>query len=268
MKKLFAFVLFTSFICQLGAWQDFKIKNNTKKTVEFSTQSIKKNLRAGSSLTIMKPNVLRKIKLTAGKVELGALDGNWFKIGEKTPAAGRTYTIAPRVNIGNNASGIIKVQTILQNKSLPKGFKYYKYAMGLKTPTKEISSKKKLTPKFFIENDTFYKTNISYCNKKDKAKIDPITKTATGNKLIPGGIFTVNSVLYKNYKPTDAIAFATRYKVVDEKNMFRLDIQIGETIHKFTIQVTENLEPKTILKISTLITRPEGFKIKSHKKFK
>ena len=264
MKKLFAFVLFTSFVCQLGAWSHFTIKNDTKKSVEFITESIKKNIPAGKSYRMINPSYSKNPLVTnvENKIILKK-NINWFKIGEKTPPAGRTYTIAPRVNIGNNASGIIKVQTILQNKSLPKGFKYHEYAMGLRTPTKIV---KNPTRKFSIENDTFFPVTLSACNTNDKIEIKPRTKGAK-NKLIPGGIFTVNSVLYKNYKPTDAIAFATRYKVVDEKNMFRLDIQIGETIHKFTIQVTENLEPKTILKISTLITRPEGFKIKSHKKF-
>lgn len=254
MKKLFAFMLFTSLMGQLGAWNAFKVKNNTKKPVEFSTQSIKRDIRPGSSITIMKPNVLRKKTKKAWEVELGILDGNWFKIGEKTPARGRTYTIAPRVNIRNNASGEIKVKTILNNKPLPKGFKYHQYTMGLRTLPK---SEPYLTQKFTIENDTFYKVTLFSCNTNDEIKIKPKRKRAN-NKGYNIKKFKVRSSLYENFKPNKGLAVSTKFKIVDKNNTFSLMVLINGKTHKFKIQVQPELNPKTVLKISNLI----GFKIK------
>ena len=143
MKKLFAFILFTSFTCQLGAWKFFKINNNTNETIEFITESGKIDIEKDTTHTIVNnrhsrkwgttKNILQKIE---NEIILGK-DEDWFKIGEKTPAAGRTYTIAPRINIGENAHGTIIVSDILDinNKNLPRGFEYHEYATGLIIPT-------------------------------------------------------------------------------------------------------------------------------------
>ena len=144
MKKILAFILFTSFTCQLGAWTTFIINNDTRKTVELITESGRVNLKRGTTYTIINNRYSRKwystnniLKIT-NEIVLGKNE-YWFKIGEKTPAKGRRYTIAPRIDIDNNTRGTIRVKDVLniENKNLPEGFKYHEYSMGLKQPTQE-----------------------------------------------------------------------------------------------------------------------------------
>ncbi len=140
MKKLFAFILFTSFTCQLGAWKLFEINNNTNETVEFITESGKIDIAKNTIYTIVNNKHSKKWAQTKdilvkneNEITLGK-DEDWFKIGEKTPAKGREYTIAPKINIGDNAEGIVTVKAILDidNKDLPEGFKYHEYPMGFR----------------------------------------------------------------------------------------------------------------------------------------
>lgn len=266
MKKLFAFVLFTSFTCQLGAWSSFFIKNDTKNTVEFITESIKKNILAGITYKIVNHNYYANghVGMVRYQIMMGK-DENWFKIGEKAPSAGRTYTIAQRIDIGYNARRTIRVKNILniKNRHLRKGFKYHKYSMGLKQmnethETGEIQVEQTSTPTFNIENDTDFEVSL-LCIPIDSGKAQKIHTENT---------FTVKSQAYRNYINTSGARYMSRYLIkVDKNNEFVLKIKENEVIHKITIKVTRNLKNETTLKISNIMNHshiPKGFRITSH----
>ncbi|MFH1461344.1 MAG: hypothetical protein ABIF12_00130 [bacterium] len=269
MKKIFNFILLTIFISQLNAWTHFTIKNDTNNTVEFSTNTTKKDLKINNTYNIINYNHAQNpiIKELKNKIIIG-IDENWFKIGEKTPATDRTFTIAPKIEMRPGSQSTLKVSEIFKNNSLPEGFEYTTYQTGLILPEPEIATQPiigvSFTPKFYIENDTPYPVTLFSCDSEDKIEIKPITKDKE-NKIISGDKFTVNPILYKNYKLKKGMVGLTKYRTVDENNMFLLNIRSENETHKLNIQVLGNCKPESTLKISRLIPT-EGFKIESYKK--
>lgn len=265
MKKIFNFILLTIFISQLNAWTYFTITNDTNSPVEFSTQYKKENISAKKNYTIVNFNNAQNpmIKELKNKIIIG-IDENWFKIGEKTPANDRTFTIAPKIEISPGSQSTLKVSDIFKNNPLPEGFKYTTYQTGLILPEAEIATQPiigaSFTPKFYIENDTIYPVTLFACDSNDKIEIKPITKDKES-----GDKFTVNPNLYQNYKPKTGMIGLTKYRIVDENNMFLLNIRSENETHKLNIQVLENCKSENTLKISRLIPT-EGFKIESYKK--
>lgn len=248
-KKTICLTLFFSILSGLNAWSHFSVKNDTKKTIEIISSKGTTKIRPRKRINIVNysysknPHMDFKDKIVSKKNE------NEFKISEIVSTdPKRTFLIAPIVVVGKEAHSVmLKASAIFTNTKLPNGYNYKTYSTGAKIKTKKS---KMATPKFFIENDTQYKVNILSTDNKKRFEVKVPTITEQN-------LYIVNSVMYQNFKPKDGMLFATRYKLVNNKNIMRIEVIMNGKKQLFNIKINPELKEDTILKISNLI----GFKI-------
>jgi hypothetical protein len=275
MKKFILLGLISLIYTQLNCWKSFIINNDLQNTIKIND----KKTSSGQSKTIFNKNKLSNNQTIPNSVI--AVSNDQIDIAETKPTdIKRTFLIRPVIIINKNAEQrIIKASDIF-NQKLPKDFSFKEYATGLKIPKKEdtkdlgispmapnisvdpIETRK--NPLIYIENDTNFPTSLISVNKQKTLEIKPIRKSKKNNQLKQGEKFTINSVLYQNYKPEDGMTGLTRYKFVDENNILSINVRTPNETHKFELKILPECKNGTILKISGLIHN--GFEIVSHEK--